>query len=259
MGSWLQSAFGALSRAFSRPRRTEGIDPGDIVGSWVKRLGIDLILDVGANEGQFVDRMRDDGYGGQIISFEPLREAFEKLAARHGQSAGWRGFQFALGDREAELKMDVTGNQMMSSSLLPMLPDHVKALPDSAPFKSETVRVRRLDDIAGGLFNGAGRIFLKVDTQGFEDHVLSGARGIMDRVLLMELELSLVPLYQGQRLLPEMMTLVSGMGFVPVDLSRGFADDRRGRLLQVDGLFVRSELADTPPSDFPEEADHGKG
>jgi FkbM family methyltransferase len=248
MGFRLLSALGAFSQRFSRFQRPAQIEPGRILKSWVKRLNIDLVVDVGANEGQFVERMRDMAYGGQIVSFEPLHEAFDKLNAKFGSTSNWRGLQLALGERDEELTMEVAGNSMMSSSLLHMLPNHVEAYPASAIYKTETVKVRRLDETLRPKLNGANRLFLKIDTQGFEDHVLRGAQGILEYVALLELELSLVPLYESQSLLPEMMNFVADLGFLPVDLGRGFADDVRGRLLQVDGLFVRSDLINSLPA-----------
>ena len=230
-----------------RKLQVHSIKPHDITKSWVDRLGVNLVVDVGANEGQFAYRMRQMGYRGEIVSFEPLREAFEKLKVRNMSSKNWRGLQMALGERDDERTMEVAGNDMMSSSLLPMLPNHVEVLPTSAIFKTEKVKVRRLDETLKPLLNCHERIFLKVDTQGFEDRVLKGATGILANVVLIELELSLVQLYRGQALLPEIVNLVAKLGYVPIDLARGFEDGVRGKLLQVDGLFVRKDLLGTEP------------
>ena len=61
----------------------------------MKRAGISLVLDVGANVGQYAKIARKAGYKGQIVSFEPLGQAFSKLARftfmkASRRSASWR-------------------------------------------------------------------------------------------------------------------------------------------------------------------------
>jgi FkbM family methyltransferase len=234
-------------KRFSRRFSQRTIAPQDITQSWIKRLDVDLVVDVGANEGQFVALVRRRGYLGRIISFEPLEAAFKKISNRFSRDKDWVGVQTALGEKSETLTMEVAGNQLMSSSLLSMLPNHVEAEPSSAIYRTERVSVRRLDEVLPPLLNGAERLFLKLDTQGFEDHVLKGATDILEKVVLLELELSLVPLYDGQTLMPDMMKMVEKLGFVPIGLDRIFSDDHRGKLLQVDGLFVCNDLVNVLP------------
>lgn len=247
MGKSFTNIASNLLKKFTRGAPDFTIAPHEVTQSWVKRLKIDLVVDVGANEGQFVQLVRQRGFAGRIISFEPLDAAFKKLTKRFGRDPLWTGVQTALGEKNDTLTMEVAGNALMSSSLLSMLPNHVEAEPTSAIFRTERVSVRRLDESLSPFLNGAERLFLKLDTQGFEDHVLKGATGILEKVVLLELELSLVLLYSGQTLMPEMMNLVASLGFTPVSLDRGFADNLRGKLLQMDGLFVRNDLVSVDP------------
>lgn len=208
---------------------------------WIDRLGIDLIADVGANKGQFVGWMRDRGYAGRIVSFEPQEAAFKACLQRWGGDPSWQGVHCALGETSGEIEMQLAANSV-SSSILPMLQAHVTALPESHIVASEKVTLSRLDHEVEKRLNGETRLFLKIDTQGFEMPVLRGAGALMDRVGLIEVELSLVPLYAGQALLTEVWNNIEAMGFTPVWVEQGFADPREARLLQVDALFVRSEL-----------------
>jgi len=60
---------------------------------------IDLILDVGANVGQFAMDIRNEiGYTGQIISFEPLSSAFKLLKVNSKNNMHWKVYNYALGD-----------------------------------------------------------------------------------------------------------------------------------------------------------------
>lgn len=212
--------------------------------AWMEQLGVDLVLDVGANEGQFSALVRKQGYTGRIIAFEPLSAAFETLNRTHGGDRLWRGLNCALGEAEDTLEIQVAGNSM-SSSFLPMLDSHVSALPDSAIIGTEAVRVARLDTVLPADTGDAQRIYLKIDAQGFEPPVLRGAGAVLERVALLELELSLAPLYAGQELAPAVMMMAAGMGFTPVWIEQGFTDEATQRMLQVDGLFVRTALLES--------------
>ena len=85
------------------------------------------------------------------------------------------------------------------------------------------------------------RTLLKVDTQGFEAQVLDGAGPLLGRLAAISLELSFVPLYEGQQLFDDLVTRLRDAGYVLYALEAGFGDRRTGRMLQCDGLFVRAE------------------
>lgn len=200
---------------------------------------IGFLLDVGANDGEYSRLLRSElGYRGPIVSFEPLSGVFAKLEAASRNDPEWRALNHALGAVETEATIHVAGNSY-SSSLLPMLDSHREALPQSTPVGSETIRVRRLDDVMSELPPWPGRGYLKIDTQGFEAQVLEGGAATLRRIDYVEMELSLVPLYAGQALFPELCTTMRGMGFVLRALEPAFRDGRTGELLQLDGLFVR--------------------
>lgn len=205
--------------------------------------GIDLVLDVGANSGQYGAELRVHGYAGRIVSFEPLGAAHEalKLAARG--VPGWIvAPRMAIGDADAEINIHVAGNSV-SSSILDMLPTHERAAPGSAYVASESVPLKRLDGVAGEYLIGCRRVLLKIDTQGYEDRVLAGAAGLLDRVTAIQTELSLVPLYAGQLLFDEMRARIEALGFVLFAIFPGYVHEKTGRTLQLDGFFLRRELA----------------
>jgi hypothetical protein len=98
-----------------------------------------------------------------------------------------------------------------------------------------------LDSLRKEVFRNDEQAYLKIDVQGYEKEVLLGACETLSRVLILELELSFVSLYEGQGILPELFVLVSGLGFKPSWIEAGARDPRTDDLLQIDALFVRPE------------------
>lgn len=200
---------------------------------------IDLVLDIGANVGQYATALREHGYQGRIVSFEPLSSAHARLVASAQGDDGWQvAPRMALGNSEGEILVHVAGNSL-SSSVLDMLPEHQRAAPGSGCVGSETVALRRLDRVAPGYLAGAKAVLLKIDTQGFEDRVLAGAAGIIDRIAAIQTEMSLVPLYAEQPLFDDLRAKIESMDFEFFAIFPGYVHEITGRTLQVDGLFVR--------------------
>jgi FkbM family methyltransferase len=202
---------------------------------------VDCVLDVGANDGGYGKFLRAAGFKGNVVSFEPQANAHDKLVeASHSDPAWTIAPPMALGDVEAELEINVAGNST-SSSLLTMLASHVESAPSSRCIGREFVKVHRLDALDEPAIRAARRIYLKIDTQGFEKPVLVGARGIMEKVVGIQLEMSVIPLYEGQALFQELLTWLDGVGFEMWGVVPGFMNQATGRMLQFDGIFFRKQ------------------
>ena len=201
---------------------------------------VDLVLDVGANVGQFATMLREYGYAGRIASFEPMSEEFRQLAAAAEADDAWSVHRYALGETASTATIHVAGNSI-SSSLLPMLDSHAHAAPASQYRRSEQIEVRPLDDVFDEVTAGAARPFLKIDTQGFEKQVLAGAAGRLDGIVGLQMEMTLVPLYDGQMLFQEALATAEDLGFRMFGVEPGFTDPRNGRMLQMDGIFFRDD------------------
>jgi FkbM family methyltransferase len=211
----------------------------DIRSTLLARTKADMLVDVGANAGQYGRMMRAMGWTGPILSVEPLSAPFARLTEARDGDAGWSAVQTALGEADGEAEINVAGNEAMSSSFLDMMDAHSDAAPDTAYVGKERVTIRRLDEVVREAAPQARRIYLKIDTQGFEDRVLAGATGILDRVVAMELEVSFTPLYAGQKLFSDIQALAESHGFDLAWIEPGFADETRMHLLQGDALFVK--------------------
>jgi len=180
----------------------------------LRAVDIDLVIDIGANEGQFAKELRVGGYSGRIVSFEPLSAAHRRLLQESTSDSAWHVHpRCALGDRLGEIELNISGNSV-SSSILPMLTSHSSAAPESAYLGHESAPLITLDSVASPYLDDTQAPFLKIDTQGYEWHVLSGALATLPKIRGIHMELSLVPLYEGQRLWRECIERLEAEGFV---------------------------------------------
>lgn len=202
--------------------------------------GVDTVVDVGANAGSYAESLFSNGYNGRVVSFEPLEAAHATLSQRATSHPGWAvAERTALGSEDGEVVINVAANSA-SSSIFPMLASHVSAHPESRYIGNQRVRMQRLDNVRQEWIDDSESLFLKVDTQGYEQAVLQGATGLLGRLKGVQLEMSLVPLYEGQMLFAGLCDMLCGWGFELYSLEPGFIDARTGRMLQVDGVFFRS-------------------
>ncbi|BCO52674.1 MULTISPECIES: FkbM family methyltransferase [Mycobacterium avium complex (MAC)] len=222
----------------SRPYSENGVKR-----QFVKQLesrDVNVVLDVGANSGQYGNDLRCAAYTGRIISFEPLSTPFSKLERNASNDPLWDCRQCALGESDGTISINVAGNAGASSSVLPMLKSHQEAFPPANYIGTEEVAIRSLDSVAPEVLGSTDQFFLKIDVQGFERQVLAGAKStVNDRCVGMQLELSFLPLYEGGMLAREALELAESLGFTLMGLMPGFADPRDGRMLQADGIFFR--------------------
>jgi len=201
------------------------------------------VLDVGANRGQSYRLVRSVGFRGRVISFEPIAVLHSDLTEQAKNDLDWVIAPcMALGRARGSAVINVSRN-LASSSILPILPESPSAAPESAYVSTQLIAVERLDSAAPPLTPSDGALFLKVDTQGYEREVLLGGGELLSRVSVMQIELSLSPLYEGAPLLEELIGFVRALGYDLYNLIPGFRNPESGRLLQVDGFFVRTDRA----------------
>lgn len=197
---------------------------------------VTVLVDVGAHVGEYAGEVRRSGFAGRIESFEPLYAPYRALRARADGDESWHCHRLALGDSQGTITMHVAANEV-SSSALAMLPRHLEGDPRSGYLRTEEAPATTLDDL--DLAGPSDVLYVKIDVQGYERRVLAGALRTLGQASLVELELSLVHLYEDTPLAAEMIDHMAGLGFEPIWLERGFCDERTGRMLQVDAIFAR--------------------
>lgn len=204
----------------------------------IEHHNIDVILDIGANIGQYGGEMRNLGFKGEIHSFEPMKSAFEKLKKNAAGDSKWQVHHFSIGEKDGQTTINIAKNSV-SSSLLENLPQLTDSAPEAAFVEKETIEIRKLDSIFDDLNLNGKKIYLKIDTQGYEEMVLLGAEKSLEKVTGIQIEMSFVPSYQGAITFDEMKTKLNQKGFTLLALENGFYDKKTGKQLEVDGVFYR--------------------
>jgi FkbM family methyltransferase len=221
--------------------RQFGFDINDEINTKTALLSehdINVVLDVGANTGQYGMRSRIDGYQGKIISFEPLASAFAELCRKAKQDSLWLTSRSALGDYDGKTVINVSKKSVFSS-ILERSSLLAKNHPDSDYLEKEQITIAKLDTIFQEYCQPEDNIFLKIDTQGYEKNVLAGASNSLDKITGLQLEVSLKErLYQGELLMQDVIDFLAKKGFTLVSLEplHGML---KSDLLQADALFFR--------------------
>lgn len=198
-----------------------------------------LVFDIGANEGQFANDALSAPGAHRVVSFEPLSQAHDLISGKASGNERWEiAPRCAIGDEKGSTKINISSFSG-SSSLRPMNDTHLKAAPSTAYCGEEPVDVFRLDDIGRSYIKPDDRIYLKIDTQGFEKNVLDGSTGILDQVVALQVEVALVELYEGETLALDLIQSVIDQGFSVYAFCNGFGEKSTGRLLQADVFFLR--------------------
>jgi FkbM family methyltransferase len=198
----------------------------------LRERGIRTVLDGGANNGQYAARLRQLGYGEEIISVEPIPRVFNLLKERTLRDSRWTCVNAALARERGSLTLNVAPISEVSSVLFA-----TGAVNTEEWRATDTISVPalRVDD----LLRDHEYHFIKLDLQGYEMEALKGAGAALERTVAIEVELSTVPLYQGAVLLPEMAVYLADRGYSLFSVEPALVDYASGRVLQLDGLFVR--------------------
>lgn len=211
------------------------------LAQFLRSRSVNLVLDVGANEGQFAQELRLRGYTGKIVSFEPVAEAFKQLQQNCASDKNWDCRKMAVGDSTGTIEINVSKNTAMSS-IVCQTDVGRNSIYDADVIRVDAVQITTLDAIFSEYTDNC--VFLKIDTQGFEQTVLKGGKHSLPLLLGVQLELPLIHLYQGTWKFDEALRFMREAGFTlnqmrPVTY---YSEDPVS-LLEVDCVFRRTDYA----------------
>ena len=201
--------------------------------------GIDLVVDVGANTGQYAQELFSFGYKGKIVSIEPLSDAYNILKKKTENNPRWITFdRCALGNEDGNIEINISENSV-SSSILKVMNTHTDSEPGANIKSTENTLIYKFDTIAKKVLMDSKNTYFKIDTQGYEENILNGALQSIKLFKGIQVEMSFIQLYEGQKLYIDLINILNDHGFSIQSIEPAFTDKKSGRLLQVNGIFFR--------------------
>lgn len=204
----MKQALKTLARNYARSHGWDFIKAPSLQHFLTSR-NVDVVIDVGANDGGFGRHLRQWGYSGHILSFEPGQKAFDALSKASARDPLWNVGRYAAGAERGELTLNVSESSVFSSFKTANQAGR-DFDPNIAVVATERVPVITLDSM-NSVYE---RPFLKIDTQGYEEEVLKGATELLKRCVGVQLELPVDHLYDGVWKLEEAIATMRGYGFV---------------------------------------------
>jgi len=208
-----------------------------LLESVIKHFQVKTILDVGANVGQYSEEVIRHGFKGEIHSFEPISEVFQRLLKKTQRHLNWTAYNLGAGNKEEEIAMNISEN-FVSSSILKVGKASLSAEPTTRITHQEKIKITTLDSFFQSK-DLKGEILLKLDIQGYEMEALRGAIKSLPQIKLIQTELSFTDLYEGGPLFDEVIAFLREQGYGVFAIIPGFRDESSGRMLQADGFFVK--------------------
>lgn len=218
-----------------------GVHPGSLTSldqEWLKAIGFDVILDVGANTGQFARAAHTVFPNARIYSFEPLPDCLTAMGERMKGISGFQAFGSAIGNEDGTITIH-HNTSSPSSSILPMTREHTEAFPWTEGDTDIEVEIHRLDHFLPQL-DLSGNILLKIDVQGFSQQVLLGAPEALSRSRAVFIETSFVQLYEGEATFDTTYRFMIDRGFEFVGFLDQLEHPKSGRILQGDAIFLKA-------------------
>lgn len=201
-----------------------------------------VIFDVGAHHGETIESYRQLFPGATIHGFEPFKASFDILQHRTSKDQNILAHNLALSDSEGRSVLNVN-EASATNSLLPSSAEGARFWGEGLLETKEQVEVGMTSVDAFCREHEIARVdILKLDVQGHEYAVLSGAHEMLSRqaIGLIYTELIVAPTYKGQRSLSDYLAYLTPLGYELLDIYNPVR--RHLQLIQADLIFLSSAL-----------------
>jgi FkbM family methyltransferase len=203
------------------------------------------VLDVGASTGQFASQMHTIYPQAQVYAFEPLPEPFKALDSKAHANIDGRllAFNMALGDRNGRIDMFQHVDHSPSSSILRSTTVNSELYPVTRHQAPTSVELRTLDGILAEMsLPLLPPVLIKLDVQGYEEHVIRGGQEAFRGASACIVEVNLDELYAGQAEFARLVVLLKNLGHCYAgSLRQRYAQD--GHVVFFDAVFTKKETS----------------
>lgn len=221
-----------------RQHRVSQVATINHISSLLQAYDINMVLDIGANKGQFANQVIKQGYQGQVISFEPSRDSFHDLMEASASSQQWLAYNFGLSDKNSEAELHIYRDNTFSSLYAPSNKGKNLFAEYLNETRTEAIDLRRLDDVWPSLnMSDSSRVFLKTDTQGHDYQVLAGASQSLSKISVIMAEASLQSIYNNEITFYKIIELLGRHGFA-ISGMYPFSFSPRLELVELDIFFI---------------------
>jgi FkbM family methyltransferase len=207
-------------------------------------VDINCVIDAGAHFGEYGRWLREIGYTGRIISFEPVRASYERLRESAKGDASWMTNNLALGRGNASLEINVPDYSVFASFLDATKYCNEQFGEESTAGAKETVKVVTLDSMFAQCVSGLGvpRVYLKLDTQGYDLEVIGGASASLPSIRALQSEVSVKPIYEGMPNWVDAIGVYKSLGYEVTGLYP-VNRDKNMSVIEFDCVMRRSDSA----------------
>lgn len=198
----------------------------------LNNLPIKSIIDIGANRGQFSKEAIKAFPNAHIYCFEPGKKAYLDLKKwADTQNGKVSVFNVALGDKETDLNFyEYLENDEGSSFLRIINPVFQQPI---------TIHQTTLDNFINSLsFSLKPEILVKIDTQGYDDRVIAGAKQTLNKSIACITEVMFDKEYYGQGSFKKTFSLLDVLGFEFVGNKEQHLA-KNGEIMWADSIFKK--------------------
>jgi FkbM family methyltransferase len=199
---------------------------------------IDVVLDVGASWGGYAKTLRRFGFKNKIISFEPTSDSHSKLLMNSLNDDDWQVHKKIIVSNQKLKKLSINvSKDFDNSSLLNSTKLHIENHQNAKYSHKEEIECDTLDNLIDFYSIDDKNLMLKIDVQGSEMNVLKSGINNLKKFKLVQVELSLQTLYEGQILYKEIIDFMNGNNFDIWSIYPGYKKKSVGQLYQFDVIF----------------------